>query len=328
MADSYFQRVKATTPTRLWVNNPIDAEIDLALRQGAVGCTTNPAYGGSTLRRAPEVLEMVIDASIRETESDAATADRVQQLLVKRIADRFMPLYERSDGSEGFVSIQGSPESDNDGPRILAEAHEGHALSPNVAPKIPATLPGFHAFERLVEAGHPSIVTEVFSVSQLIYACETYIRASEHAKVRPPFFMSPITGIFGDHLKAVAARSGIQCDATAIDWAGVALARGCQRVVEERDYPVTLLFGGARVMNDFTGLVGAKSAATINYSTVAEILAADPEVADTIHEPTDPALLATLQTAFPEFRKAMLIDGLAPEEFEAFGPFSTSETTF
>ena len=37
----------ADTPTRVWVNNPTVEEIGLALAQGAVGSTTNPAYGGN-----------------------------------------------------------------------------------------------------------------------------------------------------------------------------------------------------------------------------------------------------------------------------------------
>ncbi len=58
---TYFRRVRAETPTRVWVNNPTIEEIDLALGQGARGCTTNPGYGGGLLRRAPgEVLPLIV----------------------------------------------------------------------------------------------------------------------------------------------------------------------------------------------------------------------------------------------------------------------------
>ena len=189
-----------------------------------------------------------------------------------------------------------------------------------MAPKIPATLPGFYAFEQIVGAGYPVIVTEVFSLAQLVYACEAYLRTTARSQARPPFFMSPITGIFCDYLKNVAASAAIQGTPDVIDWAGVALARECQKVVEQRGYPVTLLFGGARTARDFTGLVGAASAATINYSTVVEIVAIDPRVEDTIHGPLNPALLAELKAAFPDFRRALDPEGLDPAEFEGFGP--------
>lgn len=319
MSQSYFRRVKATTPTRLWVNNPTVAEIDLALAQGAVGCTTNPAYGGSLLKRAPdEILPIIAECAAGETD-DLRAGDVVQQRLVARIAARFLPLFENSLGREGFVSIQGSPETDTDGDRILREGLEGHAISPNATPKIPATVAGFQAFERLVEAGIPTIVTEVFSLDQLVYACEAYLRATKQAGVQPPFFISPITGIFADHLRKIAASQGIVVNAAVVDWAGVILARRCQAMVEERSYPVTLLFGGARTMLDFAGLVGAASAATINYSTVKELLAADPSIEDTIHAPVDAAIVSDLGV-FEDFRTAITLGGLAPEDFAAFGP--------
>lgn len=315
------------TPTRLWVNNPTVEEIDLALDQGAVGCTTNPAYGGGLLKRAPEEIRPIIEEFAAAESDDHRAAELVQQSLVARITGRFMPLFEESGGRAGFVSIQGVPETDTDGDEILREAFEGHEIAPNATPKIAATAPGFYAFERLVAANVPTIITEVFSLAQLVYACETYIRVTERTDVRPPFHMSPITGIFSDHLKKVAAAQGIDVDATAIDWAGVILARRCQALVEKRSYPVTLLFGGARTLIDFTGLVGAASAATINYSTVREILAADPPIEDTIHAPVDESIVARLEE-FADFKKAIVLHGLEPEEFGSFGPVQHFRNNF
>lgn len=319
MNESYFHRVKRTTPTRLWVNNPTVEEIGLALDQGAVGCTTNPAYGGGLLKRAPDEIRPIIAACAAEERNDLRAAELVQQRLVARVASHFLPLYEQSGGHAGFVSIQGAPETDTDGQEILREALEGHAVSPNATPKIPATLPGFYAFERLVEAGIQTIVTEVFSLAQLEYACETYLRVTSRTGVRPPFHMSPITGILNDHLKKVARAQGIAVEASAVDLAGVILARRCQSLVEERSYPVTLLFGGARTMIDFTGLVGGPTAATINYSTVKEILAADPPITDTIHETVDARVVSQLEV-FDDFRNGLSLHGVQPEQFAEFGP--------
>ncbi len=327
MSESYFLRVKAATPTRLWVNNPTIEEIGLALDQGAVGCTTNPAYGGGLLKRAPEQIKPIIAACAAEEVDDHRAAELVQQRLVARITPRFMPVFEQAGGRSGFVSIQGAPETDTDGDGILREALEGHEISPNAAPKIPATIPGFYAFERLVEAGIPTIVTEVFSLAQLVHACETYVRVTERTGTRPPFHMSPITGIFNDHLKKVAAAEGMEANPRDVDWAGVILARRCQALVEARSYPVTLLFGGARTMIDFTGLVGAASAATINYSTVEEILAADPPIEGTIHAPVDEGIVRRLDV-FPDFRKALAPRGLEPEEFAEFGPVQHFRNNF
>ena len=181
MPKTYFKQLIAETPTRVWVNNPTIAEMDLALAQGAQGSTTNPAYGGNLLRRAPEEILPIIEECVRLSDDDLVVGDLVQQRLVGRIADRFRPLFDDSGGHAGFVSIQGAPERDTDPRHILAEAHEGHGDRPNATPKIPATGAGFAAFETLVAEGCPTIVTEVFSVDQLVEACERYERAQPSA---------------------------------------------------------------------------------------------------------------------------------------------------
>jgi transaldolase len=328
MPASYFDQLTADTPTRVWVNNPTVEEIGLALAQGAVGSTTNPAYGGNLLKRAPDQILPIIADCVRSTDDDLRAADLVQQRLVARIAERFRPLHEASGGRLGFVSIQGAPEADTDADHILHEAHEGHAMGPNVAPKIPGTAPGLRAFEALVAEGCPTIVTEVFSLAQFVETSERYLRVAERTGVRPPFFMSPITGIFGDHLKAVAERDGLSVDAADMELAGVALSRECYRVAKERDYPVTLLCGGARIPLDLTGLVGGDLHATINWSTFAEVMASPVPFARGIDEPLDPAALARLEATFEDFRLAMRLDGLTLDEYEGFGPVQHFRNAF
>ena len=330
MSGTYFRRVRTTTPTRLWINNPSSVEIGLAMAEGAVGCTTNPTFAGNRLRREPDDTRAVVGAALTAIPDadDEAVANLVQQQLVARVAERFLPLHERSEGLEGYVSIQGSPLSDDDGVRILEEAQSARAIGPNVTPKIPATLPGLEAFEALVEAGSPTIVTEVFSLAQLAEANERYLRVAARTGHRPPFFVSPITGIFGDHLRARAESDGLSMDEGTLRLAGVALARRCNDLVEERGYPSVLLFGGARIVEDFTGLVGAATAATINYSTVAEILALEPQVEDSIHQPMPSAVIDALAGGFEDFRRAWMPDGLRPAEFEAFGPVQHFRANF
>ena len=328
MSDSYFLRMRADTPTRVWVNNPTLAEIDLALAQGAVGCTTNPAYGGGLLKRAPDEIRPLIAECVAHADDDLEAADLVQQRLVARIAERFRPLYDSSGGRAGFVSIQGAPEADTDPARILAEGRAARRLGPNVTPKLPATPPGLEAFEQLVAEGSPTIVTEVFSLAQLVETSERYLAVTARAGVRPPFFMSPITGIFADHLKAVAARDGLPLNPADADLVGVALGRACQRVVEEREYPVTLLCGGARIPLDLTGFVGAPIHATINWGTFAEVLASGWPLRRGIDDPVDAAALARLADAFDDVRRAFRLDGLPVDAFETFGPVQHFRNNF
>jgi transaldolase len=260
----------------------------------------------------------VIDSVVAATPGadDAAIATLVQRQFVARIAERFLPLHGAPDGEAGFVSIQGSPLVDDDVELILRGARADRKVAPNATPKVPATGPGLLALEALVEDGSPCIVTEVFSVSQLIQANERYLRVTARTGVTPPFFLSPITGIFGDHLRKVAGRDGIEADPRAMELAGVALGRRCYKVVMERSYPVTLLFGGGRIVDDFTGLV------------VEEILALDPAVEATIDQALPDGLLTELLGKFADFRRAWEDDALAVDEFEDFGPVQHFRDSF
>jgi transaldolase len=328
VTNTYFTLLKVETPTRVWVNNPTIDEIGFALAQGAVGCTTNPAYGGGLLKRAPGEVRPFIAEAVRATRDDAAAADLVQQRLVARIAHRFRPLYDASEGRFGYVSIQGAPEADTDADDILAGARANHAIGPNVTPKIPATAPGLEAFDVLVAEGYPTIVTEVFSLAQLVETCERYLRVTARAGARPPFYLSPITGIFGDHLKAVAARSGVSAANTDMELIGVAFSRACYRLVRERSYPVTLLCGGARIGLDLTGLVGADLHCTINWSTFAEVLADPAPFAPALDDPVGGGVIERLQAIFPDVPQAFALDGLTVEEFEDFGPVQHFRNNF
>ena len=77
------------------------------------------------------------------------------------------------------MSLQGAPEADHDAEAILAEGRATRAIAPNATPKIPATEPGLEAFEALVAEGSQVIVTEVFSVAQVIEACERWLAVTQ-----------------------------------------------------------------------------------------------------------------------------------------------------
>ena len=51
---NYFLRVQDLTPTKFWINNPTRDEADWALKEGALGCTCNPAYCGKMLHHPQE----------------------------------------------------------------------------------------------------------------------------------------------------------------------------------------------------------------------------------------------------------------------------------
>jgi transaldolase len=320
MTDTYFEWLRRETPNRAWINNPTLAEVGQALAQGAVSCTTNPAYGGNLLSRAPDEIEPDIrDIAATGARSNEAVA-LVQERLVGRILPHFAAIHEASGGRQGWVSLQGAPELDTEPGPILASANTARSLAPNCIPKIPATEPGLEVLDTLVREDEPALMTEVFSLAQVAETCGRYLRAARESGNRPVFIMAPITGIFGDHLRKIAARDGLEISNEDMTWAGVIWARAAKRLVDERGYPVQLLYGGARSIADLTELVGGGHASTINWSTFAEVLEADPPRRETVDDPAPAPIELRLAATFDDFRRALEVDGLAPSEFEGFGP--------
>jgi hypothetical protein len=163
-------------------------------------------------------------------------------------------------------------------------------------------------------------MTEVFSLAQVAETCERYQRATSEAGTQPVFIMAPITGIFGDHLRTVAAREGLEISADDLTWAGVIWARAAKRLVDERGYPVQLLYGGARSIADLVALVGGGHASTINWSTFAEVLEADPQQRETVDDAAPGDVERRLSETFDDFRRALDVGALETDEFEGFGP--------
>lgn len=320
MYNHYFSSLMSLTNTRLWVNNPTETEIREALKNGAVSCTTNPAYCANLLKRERNYAINVINSFLKEYDNDETVADLVQQKVVARIAEAFMKVFDESGGKNGFVSIQGNPNMDDNAGHILDEAQRYRKLSPNIIAKIPATEAGFEAIEKLIQENVPIIVTEVFGLPQMIHACELYLRVARKSNVFPPYYVTHITGIMDEYLAGVVRREGIQIAPEVLEQAGLALARRQYRIFSSRNYPGIMLGGGARNTSHFTGLVGGNMHITINWSTAVQILDENPPIQDTLSLETENRVIEELLNKLPDFRCSWLEDGMDMTEFKDYGP--------
>ncbi len=100
---------------------------------------------------------------------------------LQRAADLFRPVYERSQGRDGFVSLELSPELADDAEGSVRQARDlfRRMDRPNVLIKVPGTEAGCRAIETLVHEGVPVNVTLLFSVAQYQAAAAAYLRALE-----------------------------------------------------------------------------------------------------------------------------------------------------
>lgn len=100
---------------------------------------------------------------------------------LRRAADLFLPIYRRTNGVDGFVSLEVSPLLANETAETIRAARRLHALGdrPNLFIKIPGTPAGLGAIEETVFAGVPVNVTLLFSTEQYLAAADAYTRAIE-----------------------------------------------------------------------------------------------------------------------------------------------------
>jgi transaldolase len=98
-----------------------------------------------------------------------------------RAADLFRPIFDRTDGVDGWVSLEVSPLLAHDTNRTLASARNLHQRGdkPNLFIKIPGNAEGLPAIEAAIFAGVPINVTLLFSREQYVAAAEAYLRGVE-----------------------------------------------------------------------------------------------------------------------------------------------------
>ena len=327
----YFQRVREETPTRFWINNPTLAQAEQALQAGAVGCTTNPSYV-SKLFSSPEDYRVVlraVDLLVPYEKNDSIVAAKVQSMMVARLSDLFLPLYEASGGQAGFVTIQGDPFRETEARSIIDEGIENRRIGPNIMVKIPVTLPGIEAIRYFVDSDEPTMATEVMGLSQAIAICEAYRAASRASGHRPAFYVTHITGILDDHFKRVIEENNLQISPEAVRLAGLSVAKRLYALIRERAYPGILIGGGARKLEDFTELVGGDLAVTINWTGTADVLIGkNGPVVSRIDVPVDARIVTELKAKLPDFSRAYEPEGMEPAEFYDFGGVELFRTSF
>ena len=144
------------------------------------GLTSNPTIFDQAIRNSAE-YDGDISQGVSRTKSredlffDLALAD------LTRAADLFQPTFARTDGVDGWVSLEVSPSLAYDTDGSLAAARHLHqrAGKPNLFIKIPGTAEGLPAIESAIFAGIPVNVTLLFSSEQYVAAAEAYLRGVE-----------------------------------------------------------------------------------------------------------------------------------------------------
>ncbi|MGD9166897.1 MAG: transaldolase [Syntrophobacterales bacterium] len=155
-------------------------ELTELVDQGLRGVTSNPSIFEKAIAGSADYDEdlnrLIHDGrSVAEIYEDLAMAD------IRSAADILRPVYDKSGGADGFVSLEVNPSLAHDTEATIAEARRLFASleRPNVMIKVPATPAGIPAIESLIGEGININVTLIFSLEQYETVATAYIAGLE-----------------------------------------------------------------------------------------------------------------------------------------------------
>src|SRR5437660_5105744 len=148
--------------------------------EGLTGVTSNPTIFEKAVSGSTDYDEAMVQMVRARKKPD----DMLWELMVADVqaaADVFRPVYDRTKGKDGFVSIEVGPTIATNTRRTITFAEYLHdqCRRPNVMVKIPATKEGLPAIFDQISKGHNINITLIFSVDRYMEVVEAYVSGLE-----------------------------------------------------------------------------------------------------------------------------------------------------
>jgi len=169
----------------LWLDNIrrqliTSGELARLRDEGVSGVTSNPTIFEKAVSGSNDYDE----ALVKLVRAGHKPEEILWELMVEDVsaaADVFRPIYDRTKGHDGFVSIEVSPTVANSTRRTIAYAEDlrTRCHRPNVMVKIPATIEGIPAIYDQISKGHNINITLIFSVDRYGEVMEAYLSGLE-----------------------------------------------------------------------------------------------------------------------------------------------------
>ena len=170
----------------LWLDNIQrkqleNGELKAMIERGDIrGMTSNPSIFNNAIAKSKDY-----DAALTSLAWAGWDAEKIfWQLAIEDIraaCDLFAPLYEETNGGDGFVSIEVSPDIAHDTEATVAQVEQlwARVRRPNLMVKIPATKAGIPAIRKAISVGINVNVTLIFSLERYAEVMEAYLSGLE-----------------------------------------------------------------------------------------------------------------------------------------------------
>jgi transaldolase len=282
-----------------------------------VGVTSNPTIFAKALSKGSDYDDQVRDLAVRGVDVEEA-ARAITTYDIRWAADVLRPVYDRTDGVDGRVSIEVDPRLAHETEKTTAEAKALWWMvdRPNVFIKIPATLAGLPAITATLAEGISVNVTLIFSLERYGQVIDAFFEGLEKARENghdlskiesvASFFVSRVDSEIDKRLEKLG-RTDLRGKAA------IANARLAYELFEQRsdtDRWTALKNAGARPQRPLWASTGVKNPDYRDTMYVEELVA--PQTVNTMPEPTLEAVADhgeikgnTIQDRYDEARQVM-----------------------
>jgi len=299
------------------------------------GVTTNPPLSLQVIKARESYVTQLVDGLIEQNPclDKEALFWLTYKEIVKRGAEMYLEVFQRSRYRYGYLSGQVDPRVLTDKEKMISQALELARLSPNVMIKVPGSKEGYEVIKFLTSKGISTNNTLTFVLPQLMACAKAVKEGVEIAKkngVDLTHWRSVITHMaarYGDlgGLRKEAQSQGIELSEADVRWAELAIFKKAYRLVNERNYPSKMLICSMRISPVIDGksycwhlekLAGGNIVITCPPSFIEGVFEFldGTKFRPQIEEKVPKAVLDKLMR-IPYFEKAYEEDGLKPEEF-------------
>jgi len=190
---------------------------------GLRGMTSNPSIFEKAIAESHIYDEDIRDIALKKKDVKAIY-EALSQRDIQSAADEFRSVYEKTDGKDGYVSLEVNPHLAHDTKGTIEEARRLWAAlnRPNVFIKVPATADGLPAIQQLISEGININVTLLFGLPRYRQVAGAYIagiearvvqgKPVEHVASVASFFVSRIDALVDSLLEKLIAQGGQKTD--------------------------------------------------------------------------------------------------------------------
>ena len=282
------------------------------ISEGLRGMTSNPSIFQQAIA-ARDDYDKDIEQGLDRKETPAQIFEHIAVKDVQRACDIVRPVYEQTNGADGFVSIEVSPGTAYDTQKTIEEAARlwSSVNRPNVMVKIPGTDDGLPAIKAMLAEGVNINITLLFSLKQYRQVVEMHMQALEERVAAgasvdriasvASFFVSRVDNVVDKQLEQ---KGRMQLAGKA------AIANACMAYAHFLDVTGNerwkkLAAKGARVQRPLWASTSTKNPAYSDILYVQELIAADtvntmpPQTLDAFKDHGQPqkSLLKNLESA-------------------------------